>query len=231
MKTTSLIAALTMLAAGAVSAQTLITGFTFETSIPTTAGPVAAETGVGTASITHSVTTPAPTYSSPAGNGSVHSYSSNGWAVGDYYQFSLSTTGFTGIYVAYGQTGSNTGPGSFNLQYSVNNGATFTALPSYTLTNDAWAAAAAKSVSFKTFDLTSVTALNNAATVIFRVVDLSTVAITGGTVAATGTNRIDDFNVSTGGTITPAVPEPASIAYMVGGLGCLGLLVLRRRTA
>lgn len=226
MKKTLLLVAISLIAVGAASAQTLLTGFTFETSQPATAGPFTAENGVGTAMGVH---TGASVYSSPSGNGSVHSLSSNTWAVGDYYQFSLSTVGATGIFVAFGQTGSNTGPGSFDLTYSVNGGAFTSATTGtgYAVTNDSWSSATTKPISFKEFDLSSVAALDNAASVVFRVVDLSTVAITGGTVATTGTGRVDDFNVSTGGFVTPA-PEPASYVYILGGLGGLCLIVRRR---
>ena len=61
----------------------------------------------------------------PAGNGSAHSFSSNVWAVGDYYQFQVSTLGQSQIGLVFDQTSSSTGPGNFKVQYSTN-GTTFT---------------------------------------------------------------------------------------------------------
>src|SRR5438552_17437540 len=78
---------------GTASAQppVVIADWTFESSLP--AGSpgagvwitnISAEIGSGTASGWHAG---ASTYTSPAGNGSAHSFSSSLWAVGDLYQF------------------------------------------------------------------------------------------------------------------------------------------------
>jgi hypothetical protein len=68
-----------------------------------------------------------------------------------------------------------------------------------------------------------VTALNNASTVYFRLIDNSTTSASGGTVASTATDRIDNFTI----TATPqAVPEPASFALF--GLGALAVAGTRR---
>src|SRR5262249_15573774 len=99
-----------------------IANWTFETSQPVTAGPVAPEAGVGSALGSHAGTS---TYSSPAGNGSAHSFSSNVWAIGDYYQFQVSTVGQSQIGLVFDQTSSGTGPRDFKVAYSTN-GTTFT---------------------------------------------------------------------------------------------------------
>ena len=44
------------------------------------------------------------TWSSPAGNGSPYSLSSNNWSIGDYYQVSMATTGYSDISVSWDQT-------------------------------------------------------------------------------------------------------------------------------
>ena len=93
------------LIAGVAHADTLA-DWTFESSIPATSGPFAAEIGTGAASGHHASTS---TYSSPAGNGSAHSFSSNTWAAGDYYQFSTSTLGDSAISLSFDQTSSSTG--------------------------------------------------------------------------------------------------------------------------
>jgi hypothetical protein len=180
---------------------------------------IAASTGTGTAGGTHAAST---TWSTPAGNGSVKSLSANTWAVGDYWQFSLSTVGYTNISVAFDQTGSNTGPRDFTFAYSTN-GSTFTNVSNYALSAVTWSAATPSAASTFTFDLSAVTALNNNATVYFRILDASTVSINGGTVAATGTGRVDNF------TVTSAVPEAGTSAMLAAGLAVLGFMASRRR--
>src|ERR1039457_4546214 len=107
------VVAITLVAAS-VKAQT-IAQWNFETAVSTNAinsllspganitGPnVPADVGTGTANAHH---TTASTYSTPAGDvdltlapsisSSIHSWSANGWSVGDYFQFSTSTLGST----------------------------------------------------------------------------------------------------------------------------------------
>ena len=142
---------------------TVVANWTFETSIPATAGPFAAETGTGSALGFHAGAT---TYSSPAGNGSTHSFSSTAWAVGDYYQFQTSTLGDPNVAISFDQTSSNTGPRDFILQYSTN-GTSFTAFGAQysVLANNApnpvWNATTASPIYNFNFDLSSITAINN----------------------------------------------------------------------
>jgi hypothetical protein len=182
---------------------------------------VAASTGTGTASGVHAGTA---TWSTPAGNGSTKSFSGNTWAVNDYWQFAFSTVGYTGLAVSFDQTGSNTGPRDFAVAYSTN-GSTFTTFASYALTNVTWSTGTPASGSSFTFDLSSITALNNAATVYIRLVDTSTVSINAGTVAAGGTNRVDNFTI-----LATPVPEAGTAAMLAAGLATLAFL-LKRRTA
>jgi len=226
--------------AQSINAQTIAT-WTFETSqpgvvtLPAAPGAGVAftsfspEVGAGTATALHAG---AATYSSPAGNGSARSFSANTWAVGDYFQFQVSTLTFSSISISYDQTSSSTGPGQFSLQYSID-GSTFTTFGSqYTvLVNaapNAWAAATPISTTSFSYNLSSVSALNNAANVFFRVVDTGTLSASqanGGSTApaATGTDRLDNFSVF----VTP-VPEPSTIALAaVSGLACL--IAIRRR--
>jgi len=191
-------------------------------SSPTLSG-LSPEVGTGTASGVHASTA---TWSSPAGNGSTHSFSVNTWAVGDYFQFQTSTLGLNNILVSFDQTSSGTGPRDFKLTYSTD-GTTFSQFASDYMVlanaspNPVWNATTASSIYSYSFNLSAVTALNNASAVYFRVVDDSTISANGGTVATTGTDRLDNFTVQ----VVP-VPEPNIAA--LAGFGVLGLILSRR---
>ncbi len=203
--------------AHSASAQTTLAKWTFETLTLSTANTnnpsdgwctnIAADIGSGSFSAFHSRTATVA-YSTPAGNGSAKSLSSNNWtnSPSDFYQFVVATTGYGSIAVSYDQVGSGTGPGNFNFQYSTD-GINFITFSNYTLpsTITGWSSGTANPGSTFTFDLSSVTALENQPLVYFRVADASTTAINGGTVGTGGTGRID--NVAVSGT----VPGPASI--------------------
>jgi PEP-CTERM motif len=174
----------------------------------------------------------ASVYTSPAGNGSAKSLSSTVWAVGDYYQFELSTIGLAGLNLSFDQVSSASGPGIFSLQYSLN-GTTFTPIGSdYTVLVNAspntWSATPANHITSTTYtpDLSSVQSLiDNQATLYFRLVDdsiLSASQANGGTTvpSTSGTDRVDNFIVST--------PEPSTMALTaLGGIACW--LGIRRR--
>src|ERR1700742_2802043 len=66
-------------------------------------GSPAADAGVqtGGSAFTAFHASASTVWSNPAGNASVKSVSSNNWAVGDYYQFSFSTSGYTAISITW----------------------------------------------------------------------------------------------------------------------------------
>jgi hypothetical protein len=197
--------------------------WTFETSQPATAGPFTPEIGSGSASGFHAG---AAVYSSPSGNGSLHSFSSTLWAVGDYYQFAVNTLSHTGVTLSYDQTSSNTGPRGYNLAYSTD-GVNFTGFASYTVLANAspnitWNTTTYNNAYTFNYDLSAISALNNQSTIFFRLVDDSTVSASGGTVGTAGTDRVDNFVVS-----AALVPEPATTALCVSG-GLVGGLLLAR---
>jgi hypothetical protein len=195
-----------------------IAGWTFEsltasTTPSATIGPIPAEVGAGTAFGTHA--SAATVYSTPAGNGSPKSLSSNQWAIGDYYEFRASTVGQTDIVVSYDQTRSGTGPNGWNFQYSTD-GTTFTTFAAnYTLSGAAFSSGATISgtpgVNFQ-FDLSAVDALEGLPTAYFRITDSSAA---GGTA---GTARVDNVFITSGG-----IPEPAALGLMTAAGAALAL--------
>jgi hypothetical protein len=195
-----------------------IANWTFETSIPLTAGPHAAEVGSGAATGVHAG---AATYSSPAGNGSAHSFSSNTWAIGDYYQFTASSIGVSDLAIAWDETRSSTGPASFEVQYTTN-GSTYQALPialvpAYVVPAINWSAGTPDATGTTSFTriLQTIPGLNNDATIGFRLV------ATSAPTSAAGTNRVDNFR------ILSDVPEPCSLLLVLCGMAGFGLA--RRR--
>lgn len=202
------------------SAQTTIARWTFETSIPTTSGPLAPEVGAGTATANTG-----GVFSNPAGWGSTESWSSTLWNASDYFQFQVSTVGFADLSVSWQQTGSNTGPRDFSLQYSLN-GTSFIDVGTLTVTNDGWNTTVTPAASEKSFSLAAISEVDDVTALYLRITNTSTVSINGGTVATSGTGRIDNFTV----TAATAVPEPSTYALLLG-LGALGLAAWRRSRA
>jgi uncharacterized protein len=204
--------ALSMLPAHtAQAAAGIIAQWTFESpNTPATAtaavypNAIAPTTGSGNAGGVH--TSASTSWLTPVGNGSPASFSSNNWAVGNYYQFSTSTTGFTGISVSWDQTGSATGPRDFKLAYSVD-GTNFTDFYNYSLPSPAvsWSSSSTSLTTKFSSDLSSVTALDNQPAVYFRLIDASTTSINAGTVASGGTGRVDNLTVNGNGDPAPYV--------------------------
>ncbi|HEY7087667.1 MAG TPA: hypothetical protein VH518_06225 [Tepidisphaeraceae bacterium] len=182
--------------------------WTFETSQPATAGPFVPEVGLGSA-----LGGTGGTYSSPAGNGSAHSFSSNGWDVGDNYQFSVAGDGSTEYHITFDQTSSNTGPRDFKVQFSTD-GTTFNDLPTafnYQVPANAGANTwnTTTPVAGATFSA-GLTLGSSPASLFFRLVDTSTTSANGTTVASGGTDRVDNVTINSG-----PVPEPASLGLIM----------------
>ena len=169
-------------------------------------------------------------WSNPAGNGSAGSLSATIWAVGDYWQIQTSTIGFKGITLSYDQTGSSTGPRDFSLSYSLNGtsfitvGSTYSILQNGLAPNASWSTGTPTPAYGFSVDLTAIGSIEDAASVFFRITDMATVSLAGGTVGSGGTSRIDNFLVS--GTIAP-IPEPSTWALF--GAGVIGLVFVVRR--
>lgn len=223
----------------------IVVGWTMPTAFPTGAGNVPTglsylapgPNGAGVAdqganfagSQIRSVHTDAVTsYTSPAGNGSAYSFSSNYWRAGNFYEISFSNAGFSNTVLSWDQTRSQTGPATSTLLMSTDGGANWTTLiSSYSVIINAAAPSGAGAWNSTTYNAayTTTLALGAAAdgqsSVIIRfqaLVDAITPST--GLFSSGGTNRID--NVFVNGT---AVPAPGALAL----LGVAGLVGSRRR--
>ena len=213
----SLLIASAVIATASAASADVIAGWSIPTAVTATtaatysygAANLGAQVSGSMLSGTHSSASTA--WSSPAGNGSTYALSSNGWNVGDYYQISLATTGYSAVSVAWDQTRSSTGPAGFEAVLSVDGGSTFSSLGSYTVNQVSWSA----TVPVTTSSFGSVaSAADNQASVIIRFK-----VVTAGTSTTTGTNRIDNIVVS------GVIPAPGAVAL----IGLAGLVSRRRR--
>lgn len=194
--------------------------WTFESPLPADAPNVSVypnnvgpSTGAGNAGGFHA--SAATDWTTPAGNGSTDSFSSNEWAIGDYYQFQLSTVGFDTIQVSWDQTRSGTGPGTFDLAYSVD-GTNFSIFAdNYVVNAVTWSSGTAVTGSSFAFDLSGIAAINNQSTLLFRLVADAAPS------AAGGTSRVDNFKIIGSVPVPPAVDRywDANGGPGVGGSG------------
>ncbi len=189
--------------------------WTFETNPPTTAGPLSPDVGVGSATSVHAVP---GTFTNPSGNGSAESWNSNSWAIGDYYQFQVSTIGQRDITISWDQTRSSAGPGqpnpsapSFRLQRSAD-GTNFTEVFNYLVPVTSSTVAEWTSESA---DLSAFTSLDNQPNIYFRLTAIQAAQNSG------GQTRVD--NVQIAGL---PVPEPSSLGVILWST----LFVAGRRT-
>ncbi len=210
-------------------------GLVFAPGAGVSPGTVLADNGLNSgSSVASGLHTTTSTYSTPAGDldpiiaaldpgasaantsPSLHGFSANGWSAGDYWSFTTSTLGFSGVSVAFDQAGSATGPANFGLSYSIN-GNPFTSFATYSVVLSAWSTTTVQPSSLV---FAGGGAFDNAGTITFRLTDLNATSINGGTVATGGTDRVDNFTVV-------SVPEPTTIALAT--LGGAALLVAFRR--
>lgn len=152
------------------------------------------------------------------GNGSSAAVNSNRWAIGDYYQASLSTTGYTDISLNFDMTRSASGPANFKIDISTNGGSSWSTIGTLAvLQNGAAPNASWTSASYSaayTTTITGITAAADQASLLIRWIATSAATSTGGTA------RID--NVQIQGTLVPA-PGAAAL------VGLAGLIARRRR--
>ena len=224
MKLTTLATSIVVLAIGASAQAVNIATWSFEVNTPAdlndsqTISGIAADLGTGTASGFHALS--ATDWSTPAGNGSANSLSSNTWSAGDYYQFEFSLTGFQNAEISFDQAASGTGPKDFTVQVSTD-GVNFTnVLSNYAVAQNGLAPLLSwNGVDYRTgYSIGAVNlgaATDNATNVTVRLVSNVTTA-------AGGTNRVDNIVVN-----AEAVPEPATMAIL--GLGIAALARRKRK--
>ncbi len=208
---TKTIVTIAVLLAGApvACAQLTLAEWTFETSLPTTSGPHAAEGGVYGGSA-FAVT--GGTISNPVGNGTPESLSSNAWNAGDYFEFRTSSIGYAGLSFSWSQSRTPTGPGLFDLAISTDGVNFATLLSSYSvrvLSSPGWSSPGTP-VALDQFSVGVPSSYDNQSMLIFRLVSLQDAPVS-------GTNRVD----------TVALTVPAQNAVAILGLG--GLMAARRR--
>ncbi len=194
--------------------------WTFESSRPSLAGPHPAEAGwfAGSSGARGSHADPAVTYSSPAGNASLHAFNSNRWAAGDGYEFTTSSVGFDNLWFAWHQTRSTTGPASFQLQIDWGDGSWNVGDP-YLVPAVSWTAGSLAAASvFEPIALPPLAA--NVAELTLRLTALESGS------SWAGTNRVDNVVLSGSPLSHQAAPEPGTLAMLA--LGCLTLLWRRR---
>ncbi len=161
--------------------------------------------------------------SSPTGNGSPYSFSSNNWLAGDYYEVSIDLTAqWSDLWVSWDQTRSSTGPSSFELQRSID-GAAFTTFLPYMVQQAGASGSGTTTWNSTTYQAqftiipTMTFAFSAQDSIVLRFVATANAS------SPTGTNRID--NIMVHGT---AVPAPGVLA-LLGAMGLGGGRTRRRR--
>lgn len=176
------------------------------------------EVGSGFASGFHA--NPTNVFSILAGNGSAQSLNANRWTPGDYWQFQVSTLGFTDIQLSFAQTANLVGATNFTLSYSLDGTAFSPVLSFYPVLIQSvapWNTVTPNPASISSLDLSGISTLDNAPEVYFRLVSNL------GTFAANAQGRIDDFQVT-----ASVIPEPGNL--FLAGLASLAFFGRRHRT-
>lgn len=150
----------------------VVASWTFEppnsptTVTGTTISGIPPAIGSGMASGVHASSS--TTFSSVIGNGSATALGADHWVGGDYWQFQFSTLGFAHLQLSFDARASFSGPTNITLSYSLN-GSSFTTLnPNVNVPAGTWNSSVRSLTFAHTFDLTALTALDNAPNVYFR---------------------------------------------------------------
>jgi hypothetical protein len=220
MKKTAYFVVLSLALATSTQAAT-IASWGFEVNVPspitgTSITGLAPDIGSGSASGVH--LSGLTSFTVPVGNGSAHSLSADNWAIGDYWQFHVSTIGFQNIQLRFDQAASGLGATNFNLLVSTN-GINFSPIFSnlgvpqnsggFGGGGGVWNTTTYLPAYTRNLDLSAISAFNNASDLYFRLAS---------NIPGAQTSQIDNFVVT--GT---AVPEPASAALLVTAASLLRL--------
>jgi fibronectin-binding autotransporter adhesin len=173
-----------------------IAEWTFETNVPAPAtGPVfpqPPDSGNGFLLGLHA--SGSTSWSSPTGNGSLHSLAANNWTPGDSFLFHVSTTGMQNITIDWDQVCSINMPNFFTLEFS-NDGTSFFSfgspfsIPSTSLAGP-WNSVVLNPAYHFSRDLSSVLAVNDSSDLFLRL------AFQGPPPPTTQTFRIDNIKIS-----------------------------------
>lgn len=129
---------------------------------------------------------------------------------------SVSTLGFEDIQVLWDQRGTATGFTGRQFAYSTD-GVNFTDFGTDT-------GVLSSTFVQKSYDLSAITAVDNAATVTFRIT-LTGASSSSQTAASTGNNRFDNLTVNG----TPVIPEPGTAVLAMLSLAAAGAVTMRSR--
>lgn len=182
----------------------VIAGWNFNTDTNATAGSGTFSTNFPSTTTIATGTTLGAINSDPAGTALELDSGASGLNNGLYIQFNINMTGLQNLALTYATLSTNNGFNSEQISYSID-GTTFTNFGSAIVPTTLF--------TLQTVDLSSVTALNSAASVNIRM----TFA---GAINNSGKTDIDNVVLAT-------VPEPHEWGIMMGGL--LGVMVLIRR--
>jgi hypothetical protein len=138
-----------------------------------------------------------------------NSANASGWDNGvgtKYWMISFNSTSFTSLYISSKQRSSNTGPSNFKLQYTLDTTGAWTDVPSGTITVlNNWTSGYVNTLQLPV-------ACTNQPLVYIRWIMTNNLSVTGGTVANTGTCKIDDILVNGAATF---IPTYASLPYQM----------------
>jgi hypothetical protein len=222
MALTTRLSAVAAVALGAAAHADIVAGWTFQNSafVSSTTGSSTftyPQTGTDTAFTGYHADARTKWYNN-VGNGSSSAVNSDFWTIGDYYQASLSTTGYTDISLKWDMTRSASGPANFKIDISTDGGSSWSTIGTQVVLQNSstnggsWTSATY--VANYTSTISGITAAAEQASLLIRWIATSAAGSTGGTA------RID--NVQIQGTLVPA-PGAAAL------VGLAGLIARRRR--
>ncbi|WP_455714920.1 CehA/McbA family metallohydrolase, partial [Anaerosporobacter sp.] len=137
-----------------------------------------------------------------------------GWSVDNYWQMGFNPSGYENLAIGFEAFSSGTGPAEFKLQYSLD-GTTF-----QDIENAIYTIASTKSSDTTKYIMELPSVLSNVSQLYIRWVNIGTLSVNNGIVAATGTSSLGSITLS--GTpiagYVPTVVEPVTATYETGSV-------------